>query len=362
MGFVDPPLALVARGRDLPRGGAQRARPRCCCRRSPTRSAHSPSSSGREHAGRRIEGTVRAAGGPLRRGGAQPAAVGVLGAARAHRRCSSRDDPHLGLYGAFGYDLAFQFEPIRLRLDAAGRPARPGALPARRADRRRPPARARHAAPLRVRGRRRDRPAACRATAPSGPYVGAATRSRARRPRARASTPPGRARRRRVVQARRPVRGGARPDLLRALPDAAVGAVPPPARAQPGALRLPDQPGRGRVPGRRLARRCTSASTATASRPARSPARSRAARDPIEDAAQIRTLLNSAQGRVRADDVHRRRPQRQVAHLRAGQRAGDRPPADRDVLAADPHRRPRRGPPARRASTRSTPSSPTRGR
>jgi anthranilate synthase len=26
------------------------------------------------------------------------------------------DEPHLGLYGAFGYDLAFQFEPIRLRL------------------------------------------------------------------------------------------------------------------------------------------------------------------------------------------------------------------------------------------------------
>jgi anthranilate synthase len=26
-------------------------------------------------------------------------------------------DPHLGLYGAFGYDLAFQFEPVRLRMD-----------------------------------------------------------------------------------------------------------------------------------------------------------------------------------------------------------------------------------------------------
>ncbi|WP_198351575.1 anthranilate synthase component I [Streptomyces typhae] len=26
------------------------------------------------------------------------------------------DDPHLGLYGAFGYDLAFQFEPLRRRL------------------------------------------------------------------------------------------------------------------------------------------------------------------------------------------------------------------------------------------------------
>ena len=30
------------------------------------------------------------------------------------------NDPHLGLYGAFGYDLAFQFEPVRLR---APRPA-----------------------------------------------------------------------------------------------------------------------------------------------------------------------------------------------------------------------------------------------
>ncbi len=26
-------------------------------------------------------------------------------------------DPHLGLYGAFGYDLAFQFEPVKLRFD-----------------------------------------------------------------------------------------------------------------------------------------------------------------------------------------------------------------------------------------------------
>jgi anthranilate synthase len=30
------------------------------------------------------------------------------------------DEPHLGLYGAFGYDLAFQFEPIRLRLERPG--------------------------------------------------------------------------------------------------------------------------------------------------------------------------------------------------------------------------------------------------
>src|SRR5262249_53521936 len=30
---------------------------------------------------------------------------------------SSAEDQHLGLYGAFGYDLAFQFEPLRLRLE-----------------------------------------------------------------------------------------------------------------------------------------------------------------------------------------------------------------------------------------------------
>jgi anthranilate synthase len=29
----------------------------------------------------------------------------------------SPEDPHLGLYGTFGYDLAFQFEPLRLRLE-----------------------------------------------------------------------------------------------------------------------------------------------------------------------------------------------------------------------------------------------------
>src|SRR5262249_24504350 len=28
----------------------------------------------------------------------------------------SPEDPHLGLYGAFGYDLVFQFEPMLLRL------------------------------------------------------------------------------------------------------------------------------------------------------------------------------------------------------------------------------------------------------
>jgi len=42
---------------------------------------------------------------------------------------ASPDDPHLGLYGAFGYDLVFQFEPMPLRLPrplpAAGPPRGP---------------------------------------------------------------------------------------------------------------------------------------------------------------------------------------------------------------------------------------------
>ena len=37
---------------------------------------------------------------------------------------ASPDDPHLGLYGAYGYDLAFQFEPLRLRHDRASAPHR----------------------------------------------------------------------------------------------------------------------------------------------------------------------------------------------------------------------------------------------
>ena len=46
--------------------------------------------------------------------------------------------------------------------------------------------------------------------------------------------------------------------------------------------------------------------------------------------------------------MHRRGPQRQVSGLRSGERAGDRASPDRDVLAADPYRRPCRGAATRR--------------
>jgi len=44
----------------------------------------------------------------------------VFSALREVIAAFAADDPHLGLYGAFGYDLAFQFEPVRQR---AQRPA-----------------------------------------------------------------------------------------------------------------------------------------------------------------------------------------------------------------------------------------------
>ncbi|WP_433323660.1 anthranilate synthase component I [Spirillospora sp. CA-294931] len=44
----------------------------------------------------------------------QPTVFTALRAVVALFRC---DDPHLGLYGAFGYDLSLQFEPLRTRLE-----------------------------------------------------------------------------------------------------------------------------------------------------------------------------------------------------------------------------------------------------
>ena len=69
-------------------------------------------------------------------------------------------------------------------------------------------------------------------------------------------------------------------------------------------------------------------------------------KDALGDAAQIAKLLKLGQGRGRAHHVHRRRPQRQVAHLRAGLGAGDRAPAGGALLAPDPHGGSRGGHPA----------------
>ena len=80
----------------------------------------------------------------------RPTVFSVLREVSAAFRCA---DPHLGLYGAFGYDLAFQFEPVRLAIDRVRRPAGPGAAPARRDLGRRPAPRGGDQVLLRVRRR-----------------------------------------------------------------------------------------------------------------------------------------------------------------------------------------------------------------
>ena len=115
MGFVDPPLALVARGRTF-RLEALNARGRVVL---PPVAAALAELSALEQlvaAGDWIEGTVRAPAGRFAEDNRsrQPSVFSVLRA--LIELFHHPDEPHLGLYGAFGYDLAFQFEPIHLRL------------------------------------------------------------------------------------------------------------------------------------------------------------------------------------------------------------------------------------------------------
>ncbi len=115
MGFVDPPVALVARGRRL---RAEALNPRGL--------VLLPAIAGALQAVDLIEDLQRtddavaatihapAAGFTEEDRSRQPSVFSLLRALIDLFRHA--EEPHLGLYGAFGYDLAFQFEPIRPRL------------------------------------------------------------------------------------------------------------------------------------------------------------------------------------------------------------------------------------------------------
>ena len=123
LGFVDPPLAISARGRRFeisalnPRGRV--LLPACARAIAPARDV--------------VECDLDAGAGRIVGQVAVPAADGfseeqrtrqpsVFSLLRALLACFRHgEEPHLGLYGAFGYDLAFQFDPVRLRRE---RPAR----------------------------------------------------------------------------------------------------------------------------------------------------------------------------------------------------------------------------------------------
>jgi anthranilate synthase len=115
MGFVDPPLALVARGRRL--------RAEALCPRglvllpAIARVLERVDLAGDiDRADDAVEVTVPApvAGFAEEDRSRQPSVFSVLRVLIDLFR--HPEEPHLGLYGAFGYDLAFQFEPVRPRL------------------------------------------------------------------------------------------------------------------------------------------------------------------------------------------------------------------------------------------------------
>ena len=295
MGFVDPPLALVARGRALARRGAERARAGAARPPSPARSAPSTRSRASSRTRRRrSRSTVRApaAGFAEEERSRQPSVFSR--AARARSRSSATPTSRTsGSTAPSATTSPSSSSRSALRL---ARPADQRDLVLYLPDeliivdhRREVAQRRRY--DFEVDGRATD-------GLPRERRGRARTRAPPRVPRAGDHEPGEYAaivrRGARGLQARRPVRGRARPDLLRAVPLAAVGALPPPARAQPRALRVPDEPRATPSTWSAPRPRCTCAWTATASRPARSRARSRAAATPIGDAAQILALLNSA--------------------------------------------------------------------
>jgi anthranilate synthase len=115
IGFVDPPLQLAARERAFS-VEALNARGEVLLPAIGRHLATVEAVTSLDATAQRLSGTIRP---PDRRfreeeRSKQPSVFSVLRALVA--LFSSPEDAHLGLYGAFGYDLAFQFEPITYRL------------------------------------------------------------------------------------------------------------------------------------------------------------------------------------------------------------------------------------------------------
>jgi anthranilate synthase len=119
MGFVDPPLTFSARGRDFS-VEALNARgevllPAIIDALKRLDAVEIGAVSGRSIGGAIREATTRF---PEEQRSRQPSVFSVLRALIALFK--SAEDEHLGFYGAFGYDLVFQFEPMQLRLPRPG--------------------------------------------------------------------------------------------------------------------------------------------------------------------------------------------------------------------------------------------------
>lgn len=116
MGFVDPPLVLTSRERQF-RITALNQRGQLLLAPITTAIRALSAITEADPQGNELLGTIAKPTGrfPEEQRSKQPSIFSVLRA--LIELFSSEEDQHLGLYGAFGYDLAFQFEPLRLRLE-----------------------------------------------------------------------------------------------------------------------------------------------------------------------------------------------------------------------------------------------------
>src|SRR5712671_1161741 len=119
MGFVDPPLVFTARGRKF---SIEALNQRGRLLLDPIAEAIAGLSAANIAltSDDRISGQVRESEErfPEEQRSRQPSIFSVLRA--LIDLFASPEDQHLGLYGAFGYDLVFQFEPMQLRLPRPG--------------------------------------------------------------------------------------------------------------------------------------------------------------------------------------------------------------------------------------------------
>jgi len=114
-GFADPPLVLEAKGRSFSIRGLN-ARGEVLVQVVADHLHGLDAIATLDAQDRRIDGTIREPTGrfPEEARSRQPSVFSILRAIA--ELFGAAEDDHLGLYGAFGYDLVFQFEPTELRL------------------------------------------------------------------------------------------------------------------------------------------------------------------------------------------------------------------------------------------------------
>ncbi len=117
-GFADPPLALTSRGRSFSVEALNERGHVLIAALAPVLRALD-AVDGIEERPDRIDGSIKPSTErfPEEQRSRQPSVFSVM---RAFAELfGADDDAHLGLYGAFGYDLVFQFEPMDLQLPRA---------------------------------------------------------------------------------------------------------------------------------------------------------------------------------------------------------------------------------------------------